>query len=339
MKTRFGRLLALLAPLASICATPATAQDYALRARPLADGVWVVEGANADFSPANGCNIINTGFIATDEGALVINTGPSRLYGEQLRALIERSTGRPPAAVLQLNLHPDHFFGNQAFADRPRWASAATRAGVEREAEAYENNLYRLCGDWMKGTRSLASDHDIDARLQPGAGAAVASGSWTVGGRTFELLALQGHTASDLVLIDRRSGIAFVGGLAFAQRVPTTPHADPVLWMASLGTLEQQLRQRGVQTVVPSHGPVGTPGAPGVGLGALSDTRDFLRWLDAHFTQAAAAGMEANELQRAPVPPAYRAWAAFDTEYLRNIAHLYPRYERAALLPPAAPAR
>jgi hypothetical protein len=43
--------------------------DYRLRARELAPGVYVVEGANADFSPANGCNIINTGFIVGDRCA------------------------------------------------------------------------------------------------------------------------------------------------------------------------------------------------------------------------------------------------------------------------------
>ena len=38
-----------------------------------------------------------------------------------------------------------------------------------------------------------------------------------------------------------------------------------------------------------------------------------------------------NELLRAPVPAEFAAWAAFQTEYLRNVAHLYPRYERQAL--------
>ena len=33
-----------------------------------------------------------------------------------------------------------------------------------------------------------------------------------------------------------------------------------------------------------------------------------------------------------------RAWAAFDTEYVRNVAHLYPRYERA-VMQRAAPVR
>lgn len=304
---RIAVLLGLLLPLLAV------AQDYALKARALAPGVWVVEGANADFSPANGCNIINTGFIATDAGVLVVNTGPSRLYGEQQRVLAERTAGAKVAAVLHLNLHPDYFLGNQAYADVPRWATAATAAGIAREAAAYETNLYRLCGDWMKGTATVAPDREIDA--------AVRSGRWTLGGREFELVELRGHTASDLVLRDRRSGVAFVGGLVFAERVPTTPHADVPAWLKSL----EALQGLGLTTVVPSHGPVHADGR------GLAGTRDFLRWLDGHFGTAAAQGWEMNELLRAPVPAVFRGWAAFETEYVRNVAHLYPRYERATL--------
>jgi hypothetical protein len=43
-----------------------------------------------------------------------------------------------------------------------------------------------------------------------------------------------------------------------------------------------------------------------------------------------------NEVLRAPVPAEFRGWAAFDTEYLRNVAHLFPRYEQRALGAPAA---
>ncbi len=300
-------------------ATPAKAHkatlDYGLKARAVAPGVFVVEGAVDDFTPDNGCNIINTGFILTDQGAVVINTGPSRLYGEQLRALVRRTTGRDVAAVLHLNLHPDYFLGNQAFADVPRWATASTRAGIQRESAAYETNLFRLCGDWMKGTEAMLPDRELDA--------AVKAGSWTIGGRVFEVLELQGHTDSDVVLIDRQTGVVFAGGLVFAQRIPTTPHAQVSAWMTSL----DRLRARpGLATaiVVPSHGPVHR------GFLGTDQTRDFLRWLDGHFARAAQEGWDMNDLLRAPVPAPYREWAAFRTEFVRNVAHLYPRYEQAA---------
>lgn len=294
--------------------------DYGLRARALADGVYVVEGANDDFTVANGCNIINTGFITTGDGVVVINTGTSRRYGEQLRALIARTTAEPVVQVVQLNLHPDYFLGNQGFADVPRAATPVTRAGVAREAAAYETNLYRLCGDWMLGTETVAPDRDTPA--------APPSGSvWKVGQRTFELREFSGHTASDLVLIDRTSGVAFVGGLVFVQRIPTTPHAQIGPWLQSLDALDTL----NLRTLVPSHGPVQT--TPEAARDGIAQTRRFLHWIDQHFSRWAAQGWEMNEVLRAPVPAEFRDWAAFRTEYVRNVAHLYPAYERQVLAP------
>ena len=314
--------LAALAPLAAGAqkADPKTL-DYRLQARVLAPGVWVVEGDNADFTPANGCNVINTGFIATGAGVVVVNTGPSKRYGEQLRALIARTTPEPVAQVVHLNLHPDYFLGNQAFADVPRRATAETRAGIAREAASYETNLFRLCGDWMKGTETLAPDQTIEPLAQ--------GGRWKLGTREFEWREWKGHTASDLVLVDRASGVVFAGGLVFADRVPTTPHAQVGDWLASL----QQLAALPAATVVPSHGPV-----HGDGKG-VAQTRAYLQWLDRAFGDWAAQGLDMADLLRAPVPAEFRAWAAFDTEYLRNIAHLYPRYEQRALGAARKPAR
>lgn len=311
--------LALLAPLAPAGAAGPTVDrsrlDYGLQARELAPGVFVVEGANADFSPANGCNIINTGFLLTGEGVVVVNTGPSRLYGEQLRALIARTTKEPVREVIHLNLHPDYFLGNQAFADVPRRATAATLAGMKAEHKAYEDNLYRLCGDWMKGTEA--------AGVLPEA--TLEAGVRRLGSRTFEIRLLEGHTDSDAVLVDTASGVVFAGGLVFAQRVPTTPHARIGPWLQSLAAL----RGLPARQWVPSHGPV-HPASPGPDSG-LAQTERYLQWLDGQFSRAARQGWDMNELLAGPVPAEFKAWAAFQTEWVRNVVHLYPRYEQAAL--------
>ena len=289
--------------------------DLGLKARALANGVYVVEGANDDFSIANGCNIINTGFIVTGAGVLVINTGPSRRHGEQLRALIRRTTDQPVVQVIHLNLHPDYFLGNQAFADVPIAATPTTRAGMQREFKAYEDNLYRLCGDWMKGT---------EARLPT---QSIGPGPLRIGGREMELREYRGHTDSDLVLIDKSSGVAFVGGLVFADRVPTTPHAQLRPWVQSLDALAGL----NLGTVVPSHGPVHT------GPKGREQTRAYLLWLDDQFARWAEQGWDMNEVLRGPVPEVYRRWAAWPAEYTRNVAHLFPAYERAVLQRPRAP--
>jgi len=326
------RHLALAVALACVMAgqagTPASAQtaarpdparqDYDLQPRQIAARTWVIEGAVADFTRANGCNIINTGFIATGDGVVVVNTGPSRLYGEQQRKAIERVTKEPVRQVINLNLHPDYFFGNQAWADRPVRALEGSISGMQAEGAAYADNLYRLCGDWMRGTESTPAREAIDPNTLPQ--------TMRLGQHVLELRRLQGHTADDLVLIDQTTGVVFAGGLVFADRVPTTPHAHLGQWMASLDSLEALLRAEGqARMVVPSHGPVHT------GTRGVQQTRDWLRWLDTLMRESAAQGLDLGELLRISVPERFAAWAAQPAELHRSLTQMYPAHEHAAL--------
>jgi quinoprotein relay system zinc metallohydrolase 1 len=308
-------LSAVQTPLAQTAddrqALQVSALNYQLKPRLLVDGVYVVEGANADFAVTNGCNIINTGFIVGDTGVVVINTGPSRLYGEQLLASIRTITPKPIAAVLNLNLHPDYFLGNQAFATTPILASNVTRTGMAREASMYESNLFRLCGDWMKGTESKLPD------------TALTPGIRMLGGRSLLLKEYRGHTASDMVVVDEKSGVVFAGGLVFVDRIPTMPHAELPQWQSSLSQLQTDLTQLPVALtwLVPSHGPVRqTPEG-------IAQTQSHLRWTDTVLAAAAQKGQEMTQVLKTPIPAPFSTWAAADTEFARNVTKLYPGYE------------
>jgi quinoprotein relay system zinc metallohydrolase 1 len=315
------RLLLTTALLAGLASAPATALaqadmatlDYHLKPRQIAEGTWVIEGAVDDFSRANGCNIINTAFIATGAGVVVVNTGTSRLYGEQQRKAIASVTQEPVQRVLNLNLHPDYFFGNQAWTDKPTQALAGTITGQQAEGGAYADNLYRICGDWMKATES-----------QP-ARVAVEPNRFTMGGHQLELRRLHGHTDDDMVLLDHTTGVMFAGGLVFSQRVPTTPHADFEAWLASLETLAQWQQGGHFRQVVPSHGPVHT------GASGITETRDWLRWLTTSLQASAERGLDLSEVLRQPVPERFARWAAQPAELQRTLAQWYPRYEQRAL--------
>jgi quinoprotein relay system zinc metallohydrolase 1 len=286
---------------------------YGLQARQIADRTWVLEGAVEDFSRANGCNIINTGFIATGDGVVVINTGPSRLYGEQQRQEIARVTKEPVVRVLNLNLHPDYFFGNQAWADRPVEALGGSMAGMQAEGANYATNLYRLCGDWMKGSDPTPARQ------------AIAPQSLSLGSHRLELLRLDGHTGDDLVVVDHSTGVVFAGGLVFAERVPTTPHADVTRWLQSLDVLEQLLDRLPDYVVVPSHGPVHNDRR------GIRQTRDWLQWVSGLMNESARLGLDLSEVLQTPVPEHFKGWAAQPAELHRTLTQWYPRFEVQAL--------
>ena len=54
--------------------------DYGLKARQIAPDVHVFVGRTEDFTPANGGNIVNTGFIVAPGGTIVIDSGSSVSY-------------------------------------------------------------------------------------------------------------------------------------------------------------------------------------------------------------------------------------------------------------------
>lgn len=285
--------------------------DYGLKATKLAGGWYVIAGSNDDFSQANGCNIINTGFFMDDSGVYVINTGTSRIYGEQQRALIDSvSKNKPVKQVVALNLHPDYFLGNQAYPKESLAATKLTIQGIKAEAALYETNLYRLCGDWMKGTESVFPAQTI----APG-------GLKNFGSKSIETLELKGHTDSDLVVFDPESKVMWAGGLVFYKRIVTTPHARLKPWIESL----KKLQAMKPKVVVPSHGPVSW------GTEAIEQTLDYLSWLDKRLSNAAAAGEEMNDVMRKGAPERFQNFAAYPAEFYRNVTNLYPAYEKAAL--------
>lgn len=296
--------------------------DYGLKATALSSqqngsGWYVIAGQNADFSIANGCNIINTGFYVGADKVWVINTGTSRLYGEQQLALINQiSRNKPIAQVIALNLHPDYFLGNQAYPAQVLAATRDTIAGIQREGKAYEDNLFKLCGDWMKATETVAPTQVLTPDTLKGFD--------LKGAKPLPLtvLELKGHTQSDLVLFDPNSGILWAGGLVFYNRIVTTPHANIKPWIESL----QTLKALNPKVIVPSHGPVSQ------GVQAIDQTMDYLRWLDSQLSKAAAQGLTINEVMQAGAPERFRAFAAYPAEFNRNVTHLYSSYEKAAFL-------
>ncbi len=306
------RAVCRLAWATLLCVTQSVfaARDYALEPQQVAPNTYVLIGANEHFSFANGGNIANTGFIVTDDGVVVIDTGPSRLYGEQMIAAIRAVTDQPIVRVYNTHLHPDHFLGNQAFDASVLAALPATIDGIRRDGDGFNENMYRLCGPWEAGTRVVAPT------------IATADGVESVGGHRLRLLAMTGHSDGDLVVFDETTGVLFAGDLVFNGRTSTTPHAEIVQWLASLDALDTLP----FKVLVSGHGAVASDRSP------IDLTRRYLVWLEATLTESAEKGLDMAEVLSVVVPPADLAsLGVLASEFERSVAHLYPAYESAAL--------
>jgi quinoprotein relay system zinc metallohydrolase 1 len=282
---------------------------YALKPVEVASGLWMIEGEREFFSRENGGAIVNLLFARTDAGAVVFDTGSTQRHGAALRAAVAQTVPLGIAAVVNTHHHPDHFFGNQVFADRPIRALPAARAGMTAHGASYSDNLYRMLGDWMRGTEPVPATEAIEP------------GPFSIGGRRFEAIALSGHTEADLAILDIETGTLIAGDLAFLNRAPTTPHADLDAWRAGIDALEALAPG----AVAPGHGPFDRTGD------ALRQTRAYLDWLDQTLREAAEQGLGMVETMRVPMPATFAAMGAQPEEFERSVAHLFSRYEEQAL--------
>ncbi len=295
------------------CVASAADFDYHLQAQAVAPSVAVFVGQREDFDTRNGGNIVNTGFIAAPQGLIVIDSGPSLRYGQQMRAAMRAFSPQAIALVINTHHHPDHFLGNQAFADVPLAALPATAQGIASEGNAFAENLFRLSGDWLKGTEVQVPQGSLQA------------GEQVIAGRALRLLALDGHTGADLAVYDHASGVLFAGDLVFHDRAPTTPHADLAHWLAALDQLEAITREPGFRVLVPGHG------LPARDAGPIRQTRAWLLWLQERLQTAARNGLDMNEVLRQPLPAEFARMPLAASEYRRSVAHLYPAIEAASL--------
>lgn len=228
-------------------------------------------------------------------------------------AAVARAAGLPVRRAVVTHRHPDHSFGIDAF----------RAAGVEvlmhpAEAEALLAEgprllelMTALVGDaWTGGTEIVPPTTEVaeDVVLD-------------LGGRKVDVLVFPGgHTKGDLVVLDRRTRVAFLGDLVFARRAATVPHADIGVWLGHL----DRLAGLGWTTAVPGHGPLVRDRS------GFKDTRAWLGYLRARIARAVLTGESPAEILDPGVPAAFGGLAEAGPVFGRAVLQLYRRYEGMA---------
>ena len=172
MTTRSGlnrrELLGLaLATLGTAAAWPpagaAGRWTYGLEPREIASGVYLLRGKDEHLSVENGGNIANITFMTTGDGVVLFDTGPSRIYGEELKEAIARVTDEPVIRVIVSHAHPDHYLGSQVFEDLPIESLPVVREVIADIGDLFTDNMYRLVDVWMRGTRTVVPTKTLSA--------------------------------------------------------------------------------------------------------------------------------------------------------------------------------
>jgi quinoprotein relay system zinc metallohydrolase 2 len=273
-------------------------------------GVFVYFGAIALMNRENEGAIANVGFIVGSDSVAVIDTGGSVREGRELLAAVRAHTVKPIRFVIDTHMHPDHVFGNAAFADEgvvfvghknmPR--ALATHGSY------YLENFRAPMGEALMAevkivapTQTVSDTLDID-----------------LGNRRLTLTAWPtAHSDNDLTVLDHGSGTLFSGDLLFVRHVPVI---DGSLkgWLKVLDELARVPAQR----VVPGHGPLVTQWPQG-----LADERRYFDCLASDLRDAIKRGVPMAAAVKTACAAESDRWELFEAYNARNATAAFAELE------------
>src|SRR5882672_8936129 len=304
-----GRLSVFVTLALLGAATLSWAQQQELPVTEIAPGVFAYAGQTALMTRENDGAIANVGFVIGESAVAVIDTGGSVREGRQLLAAIRARTDKPIRYVINTHGHPDHVFGNAAFA-----GDGTVFVGHKKlpQAMAARGPFY------IDAFRRTMGDQLIDeVRLVPPTLLVDGTLKLDLGSRTLTLRAWPtAHSDNDLTVLDEQTETLFSGDLVFLGH---TPVLDGSLrgWLTVLSELSAQSAQR----VVPGHGPVTQWPA------ALGDERRYLETLASDVRGLIARGEPITVAAKTAAASERSRWQLFDDFNARNATAAFSEIE------------
>jgi len=184
--------------------------EYNLKPQKLEEGVYCFFGKLENINKQNAGNMVNTCFVQTQEGFVVIDSGPTFSYASQAYNQMQKIAKLPVKYVINTHDHDDHWLGNSFYKSKgalligPRTYEQNVVAGMD-------TRMQKSLGEALfSQTKIVPLDRVVENNL-----------SFSSGAEIFEIkqLVSLGHTKGDLVVFLPTKHTLFVGDLVFNGRL------------------------------------------------------------------------------------------------------------------------
>ncbi|MEX2237117.1 MAG: alkyl sulfatase dimerization domain-containing protein [Dehalococcoidia bacterium] len=266
----------------------------------------------------------NSGWVITDEGVVVIDTGLGPGPGKQIRDAIATTSDRPIAAVIYTHGHHDHVLGTPSFVE------GGTRV-IAHDNVAGRFDRYKLTRDYINLINGIQFGFDLTGRTyeyvyptEPYA----RDYRLELSGRAIEVFHGKGETDDASIVHVPDCGAVFAGDFLIGS-FPNIGNPYKVIryereWFEAL----ERVRALNPQAIMPGHGQIWRAGREMDQM--LDDTIAVMRFLHVETVRQINAGASVEEaVERIRLPENLEQSPYLAQTYSRvefAVTNIYRRY-------------
>lgn len=301
----------LIAPWLALNLSHASEPNYVPKPQLVVDNVYAIVGPLGQRSVANAGLNANYGFVVTEQGVILIDSGASAHSAAILEKVIAQVTPQPVRWVLNTGSQDHRWLGNDYFARKGAQvhALAATIKTQKAVAEQQVTGMVRFVGDQMKGT---SPQHADVVHL----GSEV---SLQLGGVQIQWLETNAHYPGDTMIHLPWAAVVFTGDLVYVDRLlGVLPQSN----VRKAHQAFERLRALSPAHVVPGHGRVTNM------VQAHKETGDYYQFLIANIGTAARNLESMSEtLDRFVSPAQFKHLQNFQELHRGNMNQVFVDFE------------
>lgn len=287
-------------------------QVYAVQLSPIqaSPGVYTFIGETAGRTYENEGMNANVGFIVTNAGVVVVDSGSTYLVAKAMHQAIKKITTQPIKYVINTGGQDHRWLGNGYFKEQGAQiiASRNARADMDERGAAQLTGLQAELREKLSGTNAVLPDRLVDSQE-----------ILHVGEREIQILFFHGgHTPGDAVVWLPKSRTLFGGDLIYVDRLLSVlPVSNSKNWLASFAAIEK-LKPK---IIIPGHGKVCDLKQ------AQLETGNYLALLRQHMRKSIDAGMDLQKAINTLDQSAYKHLELFALLKGGNASRVYLEME------------
>ena len=291
----------------------ANSSELILKPVKIAPDIYAVIGDLSNQTYENDGLNCNLGFVVTDDGVLVVNTGPSIRVARALHAAIRKITSQPVKWVVNVNSQNHYWLGNRHF------KSLGATIVSHKEADRIMHDVGET---QLANNKKLLKERADDTTIAYPSELSGDKLEIKLGSTVIQLLYFgRAHTPGDIVVWLPQRKIAFSGDIVYTERMLVVlPISNSGSWL----NVFDKLAELDPAIIVPGHGHASDLKT------ARNDTYDYLVYMRTEIKKSLDNGEMQHDAEDRIDQSRFRYLANFELLARRNAGQIYLEMEKEA---------